>query len=101
VLFGRLGGVFMAFIVPFLDLGVGQSPILNAVTPGWARYTSGYGATRVAIGGGLTTHFDEWHALLITVVWLTAAGAVAVALLRHRLARSASPQWHIIPSQPA
>lgn len=28
-IFGRVSGVFMAFLIPFLDLGIGQSPMLQ------------------------------------------------------------------------
>ena len=30
-LFGRVAGVFIAFLVPFLDLGIAQSPMLRLV----------------------------------------------------------------------
>lgn len=33
-LFGRVGGVFVAFLVPFLDLGIEQSPMLNSEVSG-------------------------------------------------------------------
>jgi len=30
---GRVSGVFIAFLVPFLDLGIAQSPMLRAEPP--------------------------------------------------------------------
>ncbi len=33
-IFGRVGGVFIAFLVPFLDIGMGQSPMLRGEPAG-------------------------------------------------------------------
>ncbi|WP_199848133.1 hypothetical protein [Streptomyces dysideae] len=43
-LFGRVGGVLIAFLVPFIDLGIEQSPMLRPDPPGWAHALPGYGA---------------------------------------------------------
>jgi hypothetical protein len=32
-LFGKVAGVFVAFLIPFLDLGILQSPMLRADGP--------------------------------------------------------------------
>jgi hypothetical protein len=86
-IFGRVSGVFVAFLVPFLDLGIGQSPMLRAEPPAWAQYLPGYGGIRVMLDGGLTEGFDETRGLLIALAWLTALAVTATAAL-HRTARS-------------
>jgi hypothetical protein len=86
---GRLGDlgwaltwVLIAFLVPFLDGGIAQSPMLRAEPPDWARLLPGYGADRVLLDGGLTTSFDETTALLLGVGWLLALGLLATRLFR-------------------
>jgi hypothetical protein len=87
-IFGRVSGVFIAFLVPFLDLGIGQSPMLRDEPPAWAEYLPGYGAIRVMIDGALTDTFDETRGLLIALAWL-AVLAVAATILFHRSAHRA------------
>src|SRR6266511_867398 len=81
-IFGRVGGVFIAFLVPFLDIGMGQSPMLPGEPAGWARYAPGYGGYRVLIDATLTGDFDQTRALLIAVAWLAALAAAATILFR-------------------
>lgn len=69
---GKVAGAFMAFLVPFLDVGLGQSPMLHQNPPGWAHLLPGYGASRVLLDGALTNTFDEWAPLLAAVGWLIA-----------------------------
>jgi hypothetical protein len=86
---GRVSGVFIAFLLPFLDLGIGQSPMLRSEPPDWAQYLPGYGGIRVMLDGGLTDTFDETRGLLIGLAWL-AALTLTAAMLFHRTARPAS-----------
>jgi len=88
-LFGRVGSVFVAFLVPFLDLAMGQSPMLHGEPAGWAHYLPGYGAYRILIDATLTGDFDQTRALLTALAWL-AALAVTAALLYRRTIRPAS-----------
>jgi hypothetical protein len=81
-IFGRVSGVFIAFLMPFLDLGIGQSPMLRSSPPGWAHLLPGYGGGRVLLDGALTAHFDEARALLIGLLWL--AGLLVAATLLFR-----------------
>src|SRR6266508_872292 len=81
-IFGRVGGVFIAFLVPFLDIGMGQSPMLRGEPAGWARYAPGYGGYRVLIDATLTGDFDQTRALLIALGWLAALAAAATILFR-------------------
>jgi hypothetical protein len=81
-LFGRVGGVLVAFLVPFIDLGIEQSPILRPAPSGWAHALPGYGATRVLIDAALTPTFDETGPLLIALAWLTGLTVAAAVLFR-------------------
>ncbi|MFI7061739.1 ABC transporter permease [Kribbella sp. NPDC050124] len=69
--FGRVAGVLIAFLIPFLDLGIAQSPMLRSEPPGWARFLPGYGADRILLDGGLTAGFDQTAPLLLALAWLT------------------------------
>lgn len=69
-LFGRVAGVFMAFLVPFLDLGIAQSPMLRPEPELWAQLLPGYGWTKVLFDTGLTAHFDQTGPLLAGLAWL-------------------------------
>lgn len=80
-IFGRVAGVFIAFLVPFIDVGIGQSPMLRGEPAGWAHYLPGYGAYRLLIDGGLTGGFDETPSLLIALAWLAALAVAATALV--------------------
>ncbi|WP_020660432.1 hypothetical protein [Amycolatopsis benzoatilytica] len=86
-IFGQVGGVFIAFLVPFLDLGIGQSPMLRAEPPAWAQALPGYGAYRVLLDGGLTDHFDETGPLLLGLAWLVVLGVLATVLFRRTSSR--------------
>ena len=81
-LFGPVGGVFIAFLVPFLDIGIAQSPMLRPEPADWARALPGYGADRVLLDGGLTTHFDQTGSLLLGLAWLLALAVLAAWLFR-------------------
>ncbi|HEU5110510.1 MAG TPA: hypothetical protein VFT95_18370 [Micromonosporaceae bacterium] len=84
-IFGRVAGVFIAFLIPFLDVGIGQSPMLRGEPAPWATYLPGYGAYRILIDGGLTAGFDETRALLIALAWLAVLAAAAVILVRRTI----------------
>jgi hypothetical protein len=84
-IFGRIAGVFIAFLIPFIDLGLGQSPMLRGEPAGWARYLPGYGAYRVLIDGGLTDGFDETRSLLIALAWIAALAVAATVLVRRTI----------------
>ncbi|MFI2368094.1 ABC transporter permease [Streptomyces sp. NPDC018833] len=79
-LFGRVGGVLIAFLLPFIDVGIEQSPMLHPTPPAWAHALPGYGASRVLTDAALTPGFDETQSLLIALLWL-AGLALAVTLL--------------------
>ena len=88
--FGRVAGVFVAFLVPFLDLGIGQSPMLRAEPPTWAKFMPGSGASRVLLDGGLTGSFDRTGSLLLTLAWLVGLSLVAALVWRRPLSADAT-----------
>jgi hypothetical protein len=81
-IFGRVGGVFIAFLLPFLDLGIVQSPMLHATPTPLSRLLPGYGGSRILLDGALTPGFDETLPLLIGLAWL--AGLLAAVGLTYR-----------------
>jgi hypothetical protein len=81
-LFGRVAGVFVAFLIPFLDVGIGQSPMLRGEPADWARYLPGYGGYQTLIDGSLTATFDETDALAIAMGWTMVLAVAAVTLVR-------------------
>lgn len=87
-LFGRVSGTFLAFLIPFLDVGIAQSPMLSAQPEAWARWLPAHGATRLVIDGALTASFDELGPLLLGMSWL-AGLALATAVVWWRV--SAAP----------
>lgn len=94
IVLGRVGGAFIAFLLPFLDLGITQSPMLHSEPTTLSELLPGYGGSRVLLDGALTSTFDQAQPLSIGVAWLVALG-VAVAWL-HRL--GAPPT---LPAHPA
>ncbi len=82
-IFGRVGGVFIAFLLPFLDIGILQGPLLTPEPTALSRSLPGYGASRVLLDGALTQGFDEVVPLLIALGWL-AVLALAVVLIYRR-----------------
>lgn len=84
-LLGKVAGVFVAFLIPFLDLGIIQSPMLRPEPQQWAHLLPGYGVTKVLFDTGLTTHFTQTASLLIGLAWLGGLLVLAaVILLRAR-----------------
>ncbi|ADU49475.1 hypothetical protein [Intrasporangium calvum] len=81
-LFGRVSGVFLAFLLPLIDLGLGQSPMLGGDPADWALWIPGYGGMRLLIDGGLTPTFDEGAMLLVALGWIAVLMCAVLALLR-------------------
>ena len=89
--FGRVSGVFVAFLVPFLDLGIAQSPMLRADPAAWAVFLPGFGGMRVLLDGGLTPTFDQTRALLIAALWLVGLAIAAAAVAWPTARRAGRP----------
>ena len=74
---GRLGGLYVLLLLPFLDLGVAQNAMFDAAPPGWAALLPGYGAVRVMNDAAFTASFDDWFGLWLALAWLAVLAAVA------------------------
>lgn len=81
-LFGRVSGVFLAFLIPFLDVGISQSPMLSSQPDQWAHWLPGYGGTRLVLDGALTSGFDESRPLVYALVWLIGLTVVTASVWR-------------------
>ncbi len=84
-LVGRLGGLYLMFLLPFLDVGLAQNIMFDAAPPAWAAWMPTHGAVRVLIDAAFTDSFDEITGLLLTLGWLAGVTGVAAAVF-HRLA---------------
>ncbi|MHB1163913.1 MAG: ABC transporter permease [Candidatus Nanopelagicales bacterium] len=80
-IFGRVSGVFMAFVIPFLDISISQSPMLRAQPEAWAQFLPGYGGVRLLLDGVATAGFDETRGLALAAAWALAALAAAAWLI--------------------
>lgn len=83
-LFGRLGGLYVMFLVPFLDVGLAQNIMFDVAPPAWGRFMPGHGAMNVMVDGAFTTTFDELGSLVLGVGWL-AVIALAAVVVFHRV----------------
>jgi len=84
-LFGRVAGVLVAFLIPFLDLGIAQDPMLRATPPTWAHLLPGYGGFRLLTNAILTHGPIQGGPLLVALAWLTGAAVAATVLFRHNM----------------
>ena len=80
-LLGKVAGVFVAFLIPFLDLGIIQSPMLHPEPQEWARFYPDTAVTRALFDTGLTSRFDETWPLLTGFAWLGGLLIVASVIL--------------------
>jgi hypothetical protein len=81
-LFGRLGGLYVLLVLPFIDIGLAQNAMFDALPPPWAKFMPAHGAVRVMMDGAFTSSFDETGALLLAVGWLLVLTATAVLVFR-------------------
>ena len=82
-LLGKVAGVFVAFLIPFLDLGIIQSPMLRPEPPDWAGFLPGYGSTKLLFDTGLTATFDQTAPFLTGLAWLAGLFILAAITLAH------------------
>ena len=90
-LFGRVAGVLIAFLIPFLDLGIAQDPMLHPVPPTWMHFLPGYGGFRVLSDAILTRTFDQTGPLLTGLAWLGGLTVAAVIGFRHAMRSGGIP----------
>ncbi|MBW8059354.1 MAG: hypothetical protein FVQ78_03285 [Solirubrobacterales bacterium] len=92
-LIGRLGGAYLMFFLPMLDIGIAQNPMFfHGPPPGWATVLPGYGPTRVLIDGAFSPTFHAGAPLAIALLWLAGLSLALVVLLRRSVGgRTARP----------
>jgi hypothetical protein len=92
--FGRVAGVLVAFLVPFLDLGIAQDPMLHVTPPGWAHLLPGYGGFRVLTDAILTPGSPQTGPLLTALAWLAGTAVAAGLLFRHNMQTGSASAPH-------
>jgi hypothetical protein len=90
-LFGRVAGVLIAFLIPFLDLGIAQDPMLHPSPPAWAHLLPGYGGFRMLTAAILTHGPTQPGPLLAALAWLAGAAAAAALLFGRNMRTARSP----------
>jgi hypothetical protein len=80
--FGRLGGLYLLLMVPFLDVGLAQNAMFDAAPPTWGTYMPAHGGVRVMMDGAFTPTFDETGALVLALAWLVGLTAIAAVVFR-------------------
>jgi len=80
-LFGRLGGLYLMFLLPFIDVGIGQNIMFSAAPPGWGGVLPGRGAVQVLVDGAFTPTFDQIPNLVLALVWLVVLALAAAAVV--------------------
>ena len=86
-LFGRLGGLYVMFLLPFIDVGIAQNIMFSATPPAWGLILPNHGGVQVLVDAAFTPEFDQLSALALAVVWLIAVTALTAVVFRH-IARS-------------
>jgi len=82
VLFGRLGGLYVMFLVPFIDVGLAQNVMFSAAPPSWGAILPGRGASQVLIDAAFTPTFEKLGAFLLAIGWLVVLVIVTAAVFR-------------------
>ena len=93
-LVGRVAAILLAFLIPFVDLGLSQSPMLRAEPEAWAQALPGYGGLRLLIDASVTSGLAQWAPLASSLAWLGIAAvgaAVVVAMATSRSTRMTDP----------
>jgi hypothetical protein len=82
VVFGRLGGLYVMFLLPFIDVGMAQNIMFSAAPPSWGVVLPGRGAVQILVDGAFTTTFDQFAMLILAVVWLVGLAVVTSTVFR-------------------
>jgi hypothetical protein len=79
---GRLGGAYLMFTLPMIDIGIYQDPMMVSGEQAlWMKLLPGFGGTRLVLDAGFTSGFDEWTALAAALAWIVALAVVVVYVL--------------------
>ncbi len=82
--FGRVGGLYVMFLVPFVDVGIAQNVMFSSQPPAWGRFLPSHGAVRLMVDGAYTSSLDQAGAIVLALVWLIALAGTAGAIF-HRI----------------
>jgi hypothetical protein len=85
--FGRLGGLYLLLLLPFIDIGLAQNVMFDVAPPAWGRYLPAHGAMRVAMDAAFTPGFDEVGSLVLALAWLTTLTGLASFVFRRVMTR--------------
>jgi len=81
LLVGRVGGAYLMFILPMIDIGIYQDPMMvSGEQAFWMKLLPGFGGTRIVLDAGFTSGFDDWSALAAAIAWLVVLGFGVVYL---------------------
>ena len=83
--FGRLGGLYLMFLLPFIDIGIAQNIMFSAAPPDWGIILPARGPVQVLVDAAFTPTFDQIGGLVLGLAWLALLAGVAVAVF-HRIA---------------
>ncbi|MBT8212483.1 MAG: ABC transporter permease [Acidimicrobiia bacterium] len=82
-LFGRVGGLYVMFLVPFVDVGIAQNVMFSSQPPTWGGFLPSHGAVSLMVDSAYTSSLDETGAIVLALAWLIAlAGATGVIFHR-------------------
>lgn len=82
---GRLGGLYVMFLIPFIDVGIAQNIMFSASPPAWGVLLPGRGAVQVIVDAAFTSTFDQFAMLALAAAWIVGL-ALVTALVFHRIA---------------
>jgi hypothetical protein len=78
----RLGGTYVMFFGPMVDIGLVQNPMLPRVgIDWWMRLTPGYQVTEIAVDTAFTPNVDTWGDIAAAGGWVAALALLAALTL--------------------
>ncbi len=78
---GRLGGAYLMFFLPLIDIGIFQDPMfISGEQAVWMKLLPGFGGTRLVIDAGFGSATGDWAALSAAGGWALLLGAAALLL---------------------
>lgn len=80
--FGRLGGLYVMFLLPFIDVGIAQNIMFSAGPPSWGVVLPGRGAVQILVDGAFTTTFDQLAMLILAFLWIAGLAIVTATVFR-------------------
>ncbi len=82
VIFGRIGGLYMMFLLPFIDVGIAQNIMFSISPPKWGSVLPSRGGVRILVDAAFTKEFDYPGSLILALVWLVCLIVVTSIIFR-------------------